>query len=106
MERDDQHKRPPTAQRNDQHERLPTASGGSDQERAAPPEPPDNRPPLQFGIKTLLGITFALALLLGTLRWLEVPSQSLAIVMVILVASVIAALGLVIAIAYTIDDSQ
>ena len=92
-------------ERNDQHESPPTASEGSDQERAAPPKPADNRPPLQFGIKTLLGITFALALLLGTLQWLEVPSESIAIVLVIHVASVIAALGLVIAIAYTIDDN-
>jgi len=93
-------------ERDTQDKSLPTASGGSDQDDAAPPKTPDNRPPLQFGIKTLLGITFALALLLGTLRWLDVRPEAIAIVMVILVASVIAALGLVIAIAYTIDDNQ
>lgn len=55
--------------------------------------------PLQFRIRTLLGMTVAVALLFAMLRWLGVPPQTSAIVLVLLTVSVAAAVGLVIVIA-------
>ena len=55
--------------------------------------------PLQFGLKTLLGITVAAALLFGTLRWLGVPPEASAMVLLVLVAGAVAAGGLAIVMA-------
>ena len=62
------------------------------------------RPPLQFGLRSLLGITVAVSLLFGTLRWLDVSPRASAMVLLIVVVSVIAALGLVVAIAQWTGD--
>jgi hypothetical protein len=64
-----------------------------------PDQPDDGHRPLQFRLRTLLVITAAVALLFGTLRWLGVSPQGSAVVLVILLVSVAAALGLVAAIA-------
>jgi len=69
----------------------------------------DQRPPgrpLQFSLKAMFGITVAVALLFGTLQWLDVPPAASAVVLMILVVSVAAALGLLIAIASATDDRQ
>ena len=63
------------------------------------------RPPPQFGLKAIFGITVAVALLLSTLRWLGVPPFASAVVLVVLVVSAAAALGLVIALAGPWDDT-
>ena len=67
---------------------------------------PAQRPPLQFGIRAVLVITVAVGLLFGTLSWLEVSPRASAIVLVILIVSVAAALGLVVAIAGATDDER
>ncbi|OHB72069.1 MAG: hypothetical protein A2V70_20855 [Planctomycetes bacterium RBG_13_63_9] len=64
------------------------------------------RAPLQFSLRSLLVIAVAVALLFGTLRWLEVPPFASAMILVILVVSVAAALGLVVAIAGAADDQE
>jgi len=73
------------------------------------PEPgknPKRRPPLQFSLQSLLWITVAVALLFGTLRAFEVPPKVSAMVLGILIVSVLAALGLVVAIDHVQDDDQ
>ena len=67
-------------------------------------EPGTRRPPLQFGLRAVLMIMVAVSLLFGTLRWLDVPAQASAVVLVILIFSVAAALALVVAIAGAADD--
>ncbi len=69
-----------------------------------PEPPPKNRIPLQFSLRAVLGIMVVVSLLFGTLRWLGVPPEASAVVMVILIVSVLAALGLVIAIANAADE--
>ena len=69
----------------------------------------DERPPrapLQFSLRAIMGITVAMALLFGTLRWLGVSPSACAMVLLILTVSVAAALGLVVAIAGTTDRKQ
>ena len=61
-------------------------------------------PPLQFGLRAVLLIMVAVSLLFGILRWLDVSPFASAIVLVILIVSVAAALGLVVAIAGAADD--
>ena len=61
-------------------------------------QPEDRRRPLQFRIQSLLWITGGVGLLFGTLRWFEVPPTTSALLLGILIVSVIAALGLVVAI--------
>ena len=56
-------------------------------------------PPLQFSIKALLGVTAALAVILGTMKWLGVSPQTSTIVLVVLAVAAVAAIGLIIAIA-------
>jgi len=60
--------------------------------------------PLQFGLAALFGITAAVAALFGTLRWFGVPAPTSGLVLVILVVSVAAALGLVLAIAAAMKE--
>ena len=62
------------------------------------------RPPLQFSLRSLLGITVAVAGLFGTLRWLDVSPRASAMVLLIVTVSVIAALGLVVAVAQFTND--
>ncbi len=80
----------------------PDSSDSPNHLRSGRPE--RRRPPLQFGLRSLLGITVAVSLLFGTLRWLEVSPLASALVLMILVVSVAAALGLVTAIAGSMDD--
>jgi hypothetical protein len=58
----------------------------------------DEKRPLQFGIKTLLGMMVAVGAIFGTLRWLGASEQTSYIVMGILAASFVAAIGLIVAI--------
>ena len=64
------------------------------------------RPPLQFGLRAVLAIMVAVSLLFGTLRWFEVSPLASAVVLVILIVSVAAAMGLVVAIAGAADDEH
>ena len=77
-------------------ERMP----GNDQ-----PEPP-RQPPLQFGLRPVFAITVAFALLFGTLKWLGVPALASFIVLVVLAASVAAAVGLMVVIAAGTRDDE
>ncbi len=72
-----------------------------------PDQDKDRRPvPLQFGIRTMLWITLAAAVLMGTLQWMEVPPRAVGIVVLIVGVAVAAALGLVVTIARTTDDED
>lgn len=53
----------------------------------------------QFSIRTLLGLTTATALLLGVLRWLNVPARASWLVLVVMAAGGVAAVALVAVIA-------
>ncbi len=64
------------------------------------------RAPLQFSIRSLLGMAVAVAVLFGTLRWLEVSPQVSAIILIIVAVAIAAALGLVVAIAAAGDDEE
>ena len=66
-------------------------------------DPPDTPrpPPLQFRLRTVFAITIAFGLLFGTLRWLGVPEPASFLVLVVLAASVLAAVALVVVIAGT-----
>jgi hypothetical protein len=65
------------------------------------------RPPLQFGLSTLLGVMVAVGLIFGTLRWLDVPAWVGYLILAILVASSLAGLGLAVMIArWTADDDD
>jgi hypothetical protein len=50
-------------------------------------------------LRTLLGITAAVAMLFGVLRWLGVPPRASLLVLAVLTVGSIAAVGLVVAIA-------
>jgi len=62
--------------------------------------------PLQFRLRTMLLITVAVGLVVGVLRWLEVPPRTSLIVLVVLSVSVAAALGLVVVIAGSITGDE
>ena len=62
--------------------------------------------PLQFGLKSLFAITAAAAGLFGTLRWFGVPPRTIGLILVIVLVSVAAAVGLVVAIAGSCDDDR
>ena len=69
------------------------------------PETP-RPPPLQFSLRTVFAVTVAFGLLFGTLKWLGVPQLASLLVLVVLAASALAALGLVVAIAGAEKDDQ
>ena len=54
---------------------------------------------LQFGIRGLLGLAVAVAVIFGTLKWMGVGPRESLIVMLILIVGGLAALGLIAAIA-------
>jgi Flp pilus assembly protein TadB len=56
-------------------------------------------PAIQIRLSTLLGITAAVAVLFGTLRWLGVPPRASLLVLVVLMAGAMAAVGLVVILA-------
>ena len=58
---------------------------------------------MQFGIRTMLAATAAVAVLLGLVKWMDATPKEIAIVCGILVASVLAAVGLVLALAASVD---
>jgi len=64
------------------------------------------KPPLQFTLPALFGITAALAVLFGALSWLGVPPLASFIVLVVLTVSVLAALGLVVVIAGSVTGEE
>jgi hypothetical protein len=49
--------------------------------------PPDRPPPLQFSLRSLFGLMFAVALIFGTLRWMNVSTATHLIVMAVLLIS-------------------
>jgi len=68
-------------------------------------------PAIQIRLSTLLGITAAVAVLFGTLRWLGVPPRASLLVLVVLLAGAVAAVGLVVILARSLapdatDDDQ
>lgn len=63
-------------------------------------------PPLQFGLRTMFAVTAACCVLFGTLNWLGVPPVASLIVLVVLVVSVLAAIGLVVAIAGCVTGEE
>jgi hypothetical protein len=71
----------------------------NDEARMTNDEKREKPPPLQFGIKALLGMMVAVGLIFGTLRWIGASEQTSYLVMGILVVSLLAAVGLIVAIA-------
>jgi hypothetical protein len=69
-------------------------------------EPSPQKPPLQFRLRSLLAITASVGLLFALLRWLDVPARASLIVLAVLAVSVAAAVGLVVAIAHTVNDGR
>jgi hypothetical protein len=66
-------------------------------------EPPPPHP-LQFSLRGLMGVVTAVCILFSTLRWLGVSTVASLAVLVILVVSTLAAVGLMIAIAGEKDE--
>ena len=62
-------------------------------------ESPPRRPPLQLSLRGLLLLTAAVALLFGTLRWLGVPPEASAMILVLLIIAGTAVVGLIVAVA-------
>ena len=62
--------------------------------------------PLQFRLRTLFGLTAAMAALFGVLDWLGVPAEVSWLVLVVLIVSVLAALGLVVVIATSVTGEH
>ncbi len=57
------------------------------------------RRPLQFGLRSLLGLMVVVALVFGTLRWLDVSATASVVVLIILIVAVAGAVALLVAIA-------
>jgi hypothetical protein len=70
---------------------------GGRNEESSPNDRP-RRPPLQFSLRGLLILTAAVALLFGTLRWLNVPPEASVMILVSLIIAAVAAIGLMVAI--------
>ena len=70
---------------------------------AAPPPAGRPRPP-QFHLSTLMGVTAAVAVLFGTLRWLGVPDEAAYLVLGLLVVCGLAAGGLVLSLRSSLMD--
>ena len=77
---------------------------GDDPDDSEPGQDPKRRPPLQFSLRSLLWMAVAVAVLFGTLRAFDVPPKVSAMVLAILIVSILAALGLVIAIDQVQDN--
>jgi NAD/NADP transhydrogenase beta subunit len=69
-----------------------------------PDGPSNQRQPLQFSVCSLLGLMVVVALVFGTLRWLNVSATASAVVLVILIVAVAAAVALLAAIAGADDE--
>ena len=66
---------------------------------------PPSRAPLQFSLRALFGITTAVAVLFGLLRWAGVPPKVSVLVLVILSIGSAAAVGLLVVIAGAAQDA-
>ena len=64
----------------------------------------NQRRPLQFSLRSLLGLTVVVALLFGTLRWLDVSPTASAVILIILIVAVAAAVALLAAITAANDE--
>ena len=64
----------------------------------------NQRRPLQFSLRSLFGLTVVVALVFGTLRWLDVSATASAVVLVILIVAVAAAVALLAAVAAAGDE--
>ncbi len=69
-----------------------------------PSESEDRTPPLQFGLSTLLWLMVAVGLIFGSLRWLQVSTVTMLIIMVLLAVSALIVVLLVAAIAKIEDQ--
>jgi len=69
-------------------------------------KPGRRRPPLQFGIGTMLAATTALAVLLAALRWIGAPPLAVGIVLAIVAVAVVAAVALAVALGRMIDANH
>ena len=70
-----------------------------------PDGPSKSRRPLQFSLRSLLGLMVVVALVFGTLRWLEVSATASGVVLAILIVAVAAAVALLAVIAQTDDEN-
>lgn len=62
--------------------------------------PPASRPPpLQFNLRTMLGVTAAFGLVFAVLRWMGAPPEVSLLVLVLMGVTVVAAVGLVVVLA-------
>jgi hypothetical protein len=66
----------------------------------------ERKPPLQFGLRAMLGMMVAVSVLFGTMRWLGVSPTGGALVLVVLVLGSLAAVGLLASIANSGEDEQ
>lgn len=62
-------------------------------------QPPSRPPPLQFNLRTMLGVTVAFALVFAVLRWIGAPPEVSLLVLVLMAVTVVAAVGLVVVLA-------
>jgi hypothetical protein len=60
--------------------------------------------PIQFGVRTLLAATLAVSVLFAGLGWLGVSPFGRGLLLVLLLVSVLAGAGLVVALAHAADD--
>jgi hypothetical protein len=75
--------------------------------RAAGGDPrPPKPPPLQFGIKALLGMMVAVGVIFGTLRWIGAAERTSYLVLGILLVSLPAAAALIAVIARIGGDDE
>ncbi|MBN1909962.1 MAG: hypothetical protein JW818_09500 [Pirellulales bacterium] len=72
----------------------------------SPDSPTPSRPPIQYGIGTLLIATTALAVLLGTLQWMGLAPEVIALVFGVLLVGALAGVALVVALLRGIDNRR
>ena len=83
---------------------------GSGDPRTAQSDPrtaqldPRTERPIQFGVRTLLAVTLAVSLLFAGLGWLGVSPFGRGLLLVLLLLSLVAGAGLVVALAHAADD--
>jgi hypothetical protein len=62
--------------------------------------------PLQFGIRSVLAMAVATAVLFGLLRWFETPVEAQYIVLAVLGVSIVCAVGLLLVIASSVTGDE
>ena len=70
-----------------------------------PDGPSNQRPPLQFSLRSLFGLMVVVSLVFGTLRWLDVSTTASVVVLVILIVAAAAAVALLAVIAGADDEN-